>query len=185
MGNRLTKIFTKKGDDGTTDLGGNQRVPKYDQQIEVYGSLDELSAVIGMLVTQEDISEEIQQFLVNTQQDLFNISGELSAPEFKNIGEEKIKKIEVFIEKINNELPPLKEFVVPGANLRSSQTHLARAICRRAERALVKLASEKEVNPFSLQYLNRLSDAFFVVARKLARDENENEVVWDHQRLEK
>ena len=185
MGNRLTKIYTKKGDDGTTDLGGNQRVPKYDQQIEVYGCLDELSAAIGILVAEGDISENIQAFLSNVQQDLFNIAGELSAPEFKSINEEKVEEIEVFIESINSQLPPLKEFVVPGVNLQSSRTHLARAICRRAERELVKLALEKEVNPNSLKYLNRLSDAFFVVARKLARDENENEAVWDHQRQEK
>jgi len=197
MGNRLTKIYTKKGDDGTTDLGGNQRVPKYDQQIEVYGCLDELNAAIGILVAEGDISENIQAFLSNAQQDLFNIAGELSALEFKSIDEEKVEEIEVFIESINSQLPPLKEFVVPGVNLKSSRTHLARAICRRAERELVKLAFEVQeliiegadeeivVNPNSLKYLNRLSDAFFVVARKLARDENENEVVWDHQRQEK
>jgi cob(I)alamin adenosyltransferase len=194
MGNRLTKIYTKKGDDGSTDLGGNQRVPKYDQQIEVYGSLDELSAAIGILVAGGDISENIQAFLINAQQDLFNIAGELSAPKFKSINEEKVEGIEVFIDSINSQLPPLKEFVVPGANLQSARAHLARAICRRAERELVKLADDNElafgssimsVNPNSLKYLNRLSDAFFVVARKLARDANENEIVWDHERQEK
>ena len=182
MGNRLTKIYTKKGDDGSTDLGGNQRVPKYDQQIEVYGSLDELSAAIGLIITQTNIPEEIGKFLKNSQQDLFNIAGEISAPEFKSIDEKKVENIEVLIEKINEELPPLKEFVVPGVNEQSAQTHLARAICRRAERAIVKLSSIKEVNPFALKYLNRLSDAFFVIARKLAREDSEKEVVWDHER---
>ena len=182
MGNRLTKIYTKKGDDGSTDLGGNQRVPKYDQQIEVYGSLDELSAAIGLIITKTNIPEEIGKFLKNSQQDLFNIAGEISAPEFKSIDEKKVENIEVLIEKINEELPPLKEFVVPGVNEQSAQTHLARAICRRAERAIVKLSSTKEVNPFALQYLNRLSDAFFVIARKLAREDGEKEVVWEHER---
>ena len=182
MGNRLTKIYTKKGDDGSTDLGGNQRVPKYDQQIEVYGSLDELSAAIGLIITQTGVPEEIGKFLSNSQQDLFNIAGEISAPEFSSMDEKKVKKIETLIDNINGELPPLKEFVVPGTNQQSAQTHLARAICRRAERALVKLASVKEVNPFALKYLNRLSDAFFVIARKLAREDSEKEVVWDHKR---
>ena len=182
MGNRLTKIYTKKGDDGSTDLGGNQRVPKYDQQIEVYGSLDELSAAIGLIITQAGVPEEIGEFLSNSQQDLFNIAGEISAPEFRSMDEKKVEKIETLIDKINGELPPLKEFVVPGTNQQSTQTHLARAICRRAERALVKLASVKEVNPFALKYLNRLSDAFFVIARKLAREDSEKEVVWDHER---
>ena len=182
MGNRLTKIYTKKGDDGSTDLGGNQRVPKYDQQIEVYGSLDELSAAIGLIITQTDIPEEIKKFLSNSQQDLFNIAGEISAPEFNSIDEDKVEKIEALIENINHELPPLKEFVVPGINKESAQTHLARAICRRAERSIVKLSTKKEINPFALKYINRLSDAFFVIARKLAREDSEKEVVWEHER---
>ena len=182
MGNRLTKIYTKKGDDGSTDLGGNQRVPKYDQQIEVYGSLDELSAASGLIITQTGVPEEIGKFLSNSQHNLFNIAGEISAPEFRSMDEKKVKQIETLIDKINGELPPLKEFVVPGTNQQSTQTHLARAICRRAERALVKLGSVKEVNPFALKYLNRLSDAFFVIARKLAREDSEKEVVWDHER---
>ena len=185
MGNRLTKIYTKKGDDGSTDLGGNQRVPKYDQQIEVYGSLDELSAAIGLIITQTNIPEEIGNFLSNSQQDLFNIAGEISAPEFKSIDEKKVENIEALIEKINEELPPLKEFVVPGVNQQSAQTHLARAICRRAERSLVKLSKERSINPFSLKYLNRLSDAFFVIARLLARESSENETLWKHERVKK
>lgn len=185
MGNRLTKIFTKKGDDGTTDLGGNNRVEKFDSQIIVYGDLDELSAAIGLITCQENIPSDIQAFLQSAQQEMFNISGELSAPEFKSVDEKKVVSIEEFIDRINENLPPLKEFIVPGEEIRSAHTHMARAICRRAERSLVKLSKERSINPFALKYLNRLSDAFFVIARLLARESSENETLWKHERVKK
>ena len=185
MGNRLTKIFTKKGDDGTTDLGGNKRVEKFDKQIIVYGELDELSAAIGLITCQENIPPNILDFLQSTQQELFNISGELSAPEFESLNEKKVVSVEKFIDCINEDLPPLKEFIVPGKEIRSAHTHMARAICRRAERSMVKLSKERAVNPFALQYLNRLSDAFFVIARLLARESSTDEPLWKHDRAEK
>jgi|TARA_B110000263_G_scaffold159109_1_gene138257 cob(I)alamin adenosyltransferase len=181
MGNRLTKIFTKKGDDGSTDIGGNQRVPKYDQTIQVYGSIDELSAAIGLITTEENIPIHILDFLNGVQQNLFNISGEISAPQFQSIDENKVTAIEIFIDELNEKLPALKDFVVPGVNKSSAFTHQSRAICRRAERELFKLAEEKEVNKQSLKYINRLSDAFFVIARTLAREVGE-ETIWDHER---
>lgn len=181
MGNRLTKIFTKKGDDGSTDIGGNQRVPKYDQTIQVYGSIDELSAAIGLITTEENIPIHILDFLNGVQQNLFNISGEISAPQFQSIDENKVIAIEIFIDELNEKLPALKDFVVPGVNKSSAFTHQSRAICRRAERELFKLAEEKEVNKQSLKYINRLSDAFFVIARTLAREVGE-ETIWDHER---
>jgi len=181
MANRLTKIFTKKGDDGSTDIGGNQRVPKYDQTIQVYGSIDELSAAIGLITTEENIPKHILDFLNGVQQNLFNLSGEISAPQFKSIDEKKVIAIEMFINELNEKLPPLKDFVVPGVNKSSTFTHQSRAICRRAERELFKLAEEKEVNQQSLKYINRLSDAFFVIARTLAREEGE-EKIWNHER---
>lgn len=181
MGNRLTKIFTKKGDDGSTDIGGNQRVPKYDQTIQVYGSIDELSAAIGLITTEENIPIHILDFLNGVQQNLFNISGEISAPQFQSIDVNKVTAIEIFIDELNEKLPALKDFVVPGVNKSSAFTHQSRAICRRAERELFKLAEEKEVNKQSLKYINRLSDAFFVIARTLAREVGE-ETIWDHER---
>ena len=185
MGNRLTKIFTKKGDDGTTDLGGNNRVEKFDSQIIVYGDLDELSAAIGLITCQDNIPSNIQEFLQSAQQEMFNIAGELSAPEFKSVDEKKVTSIEEFIDQVNENLPPLKEFIVPGEEIRSARTHMARAICRRAERSLVKLSKDRNINPFALKYLNRLSDAFFVVARLLARESSENETLWKHERGKK
>jgi len=185
MGNRLTKIFTKKGDDGTTDLGGNNRVEKFDSQIVVYGDLDELTAAIGLITCQESIPSDIQNFLESAQQEMFNIAGELSAPEFKSLDEDKVISVEDFIDQINEYLPPLKEFVVPGEEIRSAQTHMARAICRRAERSMVKLSKEREVNSFALKYLNRLSDAFFVIARLLARESSTEEQLWKHDRTRK
>ena len=181
MGNRLTKIFTKKGDDGSTDIGGNQRVPKYDQTIQVYGSIDELSAAIGLITTEENIPIHILDFLNGVQQNLFNISGEISAPQIQSIDENKVTPIEIFIDELNEKLPALKDFVVPGVNKSSAFTQQSRAICRRAERELFKLAEEKEVNKQSLKYINRLSDAFFVIARTLAREVGE-ETIWDHER---
>ena len=185
MGNRLTKIFTKKGDDGTTDLGGNNRVEKFDSQIIVYGELDELGAAIGLITCQENIPSDILDFLQSAQQEMFNIAGELSAPEFQSLDDKKVVLIEDFIDRINESLPPLKEFVVPGEEIRSAQTHMARAICRRAERSMVKLSKEREVNSFALKYLNRLSDAFFVIARLLARESSAEEKLWKHERAKK
>jgi len=181
MANRLTKIFTKKGDDGSTDIGGNQRVPKYDQTIHVYGSIDELSAAIGLITTEENIPQHILDFLYEVQQNLFNLSGEISAPKFKSIDEKTVTAIETFIDELNEKLPPLKDFVIPGINKSSTFAHQSRAICRRAERELFKLAEEKEINQQSLKYINRLSDAFFVIARTLARKEGE-EKIWEHKK---
>jgi len=183
MGNRLTKIFTRKGDDGSTDLGNNKRVPKYDQQIEVFGSLDELSASIGILITSKDLPPRIVVFLTEVQQNIFNLSGEIAAPEFSNMDAANVLALENLINDLNATLPPLKDFVLPGSTRAAAHCHQARAICRRAERQLCKLAEEKEINRESLKYINRLSDALFVVARTLARQENQEETIWDHERV--
>ncbi len=140
MGNRLTKIFTRKGDDGSTDLGNNKRVPKYDQQIEVFGSLDELSASIGILITSKDLPPRIVVFLTEVQQNIFNLSGEIAAPEFSNIDAANVLALENLINDLNATLPPLKDFVLPGSTRAAAHCHQARAICRRAERQLCKLA---------------------------------------------
>ena len=183
MGNRLTKIFTRKGDDGSTDTGSNERVPKYDQQIEVFGSLDELNASIGILTSAKELPAKIDSFLSEVQQNIFNLSGEIAAPEFSYIDAEHVLALELLINDLNDKLPPLKDFVIPGETRAAAHCHQARAICRRAERQLCKLADEKEINPESLKYINRLSDALFVVARILTRQENEEETIWDHERI--
>ena len=183
MCNRLKKIFTRKGDDGSTDTGNHERVPKYDQQIEVFGSLDELNASIGILTTEKDLPAKIAAFLSEVQQNIFNLSGEIAAPEFSYIDAKHVLALENVINDLNATLPPLKDFVIPGETRAAAHCHQARAICRRVERQLCKLADEKEINPESLKYINRLSDALFVVARVLARQENEEEIIWDHDRV--
>ena len=183
MGNRLTKIFTRKGDDGLTDLGNNERVPKYNQQIEVFGTLDELNAAIGIVITCTEIPLTIESFLVEVQQNIFNICGEIAAPQFKSIDQNNVVAVENFINDLNETLSPLKDFVLPGGNSHSAHCHLARAICRRAERELCKLADEKEINQESFKYLNRLSDALFVIARTLAKQDNGEEIIWKHPKV--
>ena len=183
MGNRLTKIFTRKGDDGLTDLGNRERVPKYNQQIEVFGTLDELNAAIGIVITCTEIPSAIESFLSEVQQNIFNICGEIAAPQFKSIDQNTVMDVENVINGLNETLPPLKDFVLPGGNIHSAHCHQARAICRRAERELCKLADEKEINQESLKYLNRLSDALFVIARTLAKEDVGTEITWDHTRI--
>ena len=183
MGNRLTKIFPRKGDDGSTATGSKERVPKYDIQIEVFGSLDELNASIGILTTEKELPVKIDAFLSEVQQNIFNLSGEIAAPEFSYIDAQHVLALENLINDLNTTLPPLKDFVIPGGNRAAAYCHQARAVCRKAERQLCKLADEKEINTESLKYINRLSDALFVVARILARQENEEETIWDHDRV--
>ena len=183
MGNRLTKIFTRKGDAGSTDPGSKERVPQYDKQIEVFGSLDELNASIGILTTETELPVKIDAFLSEVQQNIFNLSGEIAAPEFSYIDAQHVLALENLINDLNTTLSPLKYFVIPGGNRAAAYCHQARAVCRRAERQLCKLADEKEINTESLKYINRLSDALFVVARILARQENEEETIWDHDRV--
>mgnify|MGYP001323291446 CR=1 FL=1 len=123
MGNRLTKIFTRKGDDGSTDTGSNERVPKYDIQIEVFGSLDELNASIGILTTEKELPVKIDAFLSEVQQNIFNLSGEIAAPEFSYIDAEHVLALELLINDLNDKLPPLKDFVIPGETRAAAHCH--------------------------------------------------------------
>ena len=181
MGNRLSKIYTKTGDDGTTGLGDGSRVQKFDARLEAIGDIDELNCCVGMLLS-NDLSEEIAEFLLLIQNNLFDLGGELSIPESCLLKLDSTKQVEAQIDKLNAKLPPLKEFVLPGGDVATSHAHLCRSVCRRAERHLVKLQSEENVRVEATEYLNRLSDYFFVLARTLFSKTSGSEVMWDHSK---
>ncbi len=184
MGYRLSKIYTRAGDDGYTNLGDNKRLPKNHARLELLGTLDELNSVIGMLLAYLSAADvaSIHPVLTQLQHDLFNVGGELCPPYYSVITPEHITQLEKTIDEWNANLPPLTEFVLPGGNILAATCHLARTVCRRAERCAVSLFQEGPFNPVILQYLNRLSDLLFVAARVLARETNAWEVLWDHKR---
>ena len=177
MANRLTKIYTKTGDEGNTGLGDGSRIEKFNLRIEGLGNIDELNSVIGIIIS-ENIPVKESEWLKKIQHDLFDIGGELSIPNFTNLGILKVEFLESNIDNMNKDLPPLKEFILPGGSKVSSYTHLARTICRRVERNLFKLNQTEKVNEFSLKYINRLSDFLFVLARHLNKSKNINDIFW-------
>ena len=177
MGHRLSKIYTRTGDDGTTGLGDGSRVDKDSPRVEAYGTVDELNSIIGMILAY-DLPKAVRDCLVNIQHDLFDLGGEFSVPGYQAVQENYVTRLETTLDAFNAELPNLKEFILPAGGLATSTTHLARTVCRRAERRVITLAREEEVNPAAIHYLNRLSDLLFVVARVLARFENGTEVLW-------
>lgn len=181
MGNRLSKIYTRTGDAGTTGLSGGERIPKDSLRIDVIGEVDELNCAVGM-VRVHPIRLEIQTVLSEVQHKLFDLGGELSMPGYQAIAAEDVALLEQALDTFNAELPPLKEFILPGGGPAAAACHLARAICRRAERRLVTLAREEAINTQGQAYINRLSDLLFVVSRILARDEGGSEVLWRNER---
>lgn len=182
MSYRLSKIYTRKGDDGTTSLDGKNRILKNSQRIETVGTLDELNCTIGLVVSQKKINPDVYQTLTQIQHELFDLGGELCPPHRSAITAEHVRRLEKKIDEWNNTLEPLKEFVLPQGNFVSSACHLARAVCRRAERNLVALMQEEESSAEGLRYINRLSDLLFVAARILAKDEHCPEILWQHER---
>lgn len=178
MANRLTKIYTRTGDQGKTGLADGSRVDKFNPRIESLGSIDELNSIIGILLT-EKLPEDIKSTLKKIQHDLFDIGGELSIPEYMKITNTKIDFLEKILDSMNKELPALKEFILPGGSKASSYCHLARTVCRRAERNLFNLAQTDKVNKASLKYINRLSDMLFVLARFLNKTSQLNDVFWE------
>ncbi len=182
MGYRLSKIYTRTGDDGLTNLGDGNRIPKNHPRLELLGTLDELNSAIGLILAHEPQTESIRTLLTATQQELFNIGGELCPPYHTAITAEKVTALETAIDSWNTTLPPLKEFILPGGNLKTAACHMARTICRRTERSAVALYHDEKFNPDILRYLNRLSDALFVAARLLAKETGSKEVLWDHIR---
>jgi cob(I)alamin adenosyltransferase len=180
MSNRLTKITTRTGDDGKTNLGTKDRLSKCHIRIETLGTLDELNSSIGLVLAYEPGDASITKVLKQVQQDLFDAGGELCPPYHHAITVEKIAYLDTLISKWNATLPPLTEFILPGGNLISASCHMARTICRRAERCMVALHEREGVNPDMLRYLNRLSDLLFIVSRILARETNSTEELWEH-----
>jgi cob(I)alamin adenosyltransferase len=176
MGNRLTKIYTRTGDKGTTGLADGSRVPKDHRRIEVLGCLDELNSLIGLVMAQAE--PEAPPELAHIQNRLFDLGAELAIPGAERIMAEDVALLEAALDGYNANLPPLREFILPGGGSAATFCHLARALCRRTERRLVTLAREEELNPQTLQYINRLSDLLFVLARVLARRNGGGEVFW-------
>ncbi|MGD8576624.1 MAG: cob(I)yrinic acid a,c-diamide adenosyltransferase [Thiohalophilus sp.] len=177
MGHRLTKIYTRTGDEGTTGLGDGKRVSKTHPRVEAFGTIDELNSLIGMVLAHE-LPSEVRDCMVAIQHDLFDLGGELSMPGYQTVEPGYVERLENELDKFNEELPPLKEFILPAGGIATSTCHLARAVCRRAERCSVALNDIETINPATLSYLNRLSDLLFVIARVLARFENGKEVMW-------
>lgn len=178
------KIYTKTGDKGTTALVGGRRVSKGDLKIESYGTVDELNSWIG-LVRDQPINETRRNLLKEIQDRLFTIGADLaSEPEqvrkkpVPSLLEDDITLLEQEMDKMDAGLPPLKAFVLPGGNQAVSFAHLARTVCRRAERIVIRLSAEEEVNPMIVKYLNRLSDYLFVLSRKMAQESGSEEITW-------
>ena len=183
MGYRLSKIYTRTGDSGTTGLGDGSRVEKDSPRIEAIGCVDELNSLIGVLIAQ-NVPENIAKILTKIQHRLFDIGGELAMPGYQAIDDASVEYLEQQLDMLNSDLPPLKEFILPGGNLQAANCHHARAVCRRAERRTSHLAGmdSDTVNPALLKYLNRLSDLLFVMARVLARANGGQEVYWSKEK---
>lgn len=184
MGNRLSSIYTKTGDDGTTGLANGDRVDKSSIRVEVLGNIDELNSVLGV-ITANDIPSDISGYLLNIQHRLFDIGGEIATPGNAMVTSDSVERLEELIESYNEDLPALKEFILPGGSLSASVCHLARSVCRRCERSLVELSHTEYINPESLRYINRLSDLLFVLARALNQGKNGKEIFWDSERLKR
>jgi cob(I)alamin adenosyltransferase len=181
VGHRLSKIYTRTGDDGTTGLGDGARVAKDSARVAAYGTIDELNSALGIVLAC-DIPEHVRETLIQIQHDLFDLGGELCMPGMALIGAADIERLERTLDACNEDLPPLKDFILPGGGMAAAHCHLARTICRRAERAVVALARQDTVHAEALRYLNRLSDLLFVLARVLARASGHGESLWQHER---
>lgn len=181
MGNRLTKIYTRTGDDGTTGLGNGERVRKDDLRVEAFGTVDELNSAIGVLLSAPGLPDEISKCLTRIQHRLFDLGGELCMPGHQVIDARAVDWLEQQLDRLNADLPPLKDFILPGGCAEAGACHLARAVCRRAERRCWSLATEAAVNEHALKYLNRLSDLLFVIARVLNRSAGISEPLWQKQ----
>jgi cob(I)alamin adenosyltransferase len=182
VGNRLSRIYTRTGDDGTTGLGDGSRVAKDDPRVEAYGCVDECNSAIGLVLAVPGLPADVRDLLLNVQHELFDLGGELCIPGHRAIQAQHVAALETWLDAFNERLPPLKEFILPGGGPAAAACHLARAICRRAERRSWTLARAQTVAAEPLQYLNRLSDLLFVIARVLARHESGSEVLWRHER---
>ena len=182
MGKRLTQIATRTGDNGTTGLGDNTRISKDSLRVHAMGDVDELNSHIGVLLC-EHMPNDVRLLLVEIQHQLFNLGGELSIPGFELLKGEALLALDQALEHYNSELPKLQEFILPAGNRAASQAHVCRTVARRAERAVVALGAVEAVKDTPRQYLNRLSDLMFVLARVLNRMNGGDDVYWKSERL--
>jgi len=181
MGKRLTAIATRTGDDGSTGLGDGSRVHKTDLRIAALGDVDELNSAIGLLLT-ETLPDQMTSLLLDVQHDLFDLGGELSIPGYVMLTERQVLMLDEALADYNAELPGLEEFILPGGSRAASLAHLARTVCRRAERSVLALGAAQSVNAAPRQYLNRLSDLLFVLARALNRFAGGSDVLWQQRK---
>ena len=184
MGNRLSKIVTRTGDAGTTGLGDGTRVAKDSARIEAIGEVDELNSTLGVLLAHE-LPDAVRGALLGVQNDLFDLGGELCIPTMTILGEAHVERVEDFVAQFNADLPPLKDFILPGGTPAAAQAHLARTVCRRVERRMVHLANQENVSEFARKYINRLSDLLFVLGRALNAAGGRGDVLWVHAKTPK
>jgi cob(I)alamin adenosyltransferase len=183
MGNRLSQIATRTGDDGTTGLGDGTRTRKDALRVQAMGDVDELNSVIGLLLT-EDLPAQVRADLLDIQHDLFDLGGELCIPGYTMLKTEQVARLDERLAHYNAGLPRLAEFILPGGNRAAATAHVARTVCRRAERALVELGAEEPLNAAPRQYVNRLSDLLFVLARVLNRAGGGSDVMWQQRKTQ-
>ena len=181
MGNRLSKIYTRTGDDGSTGLGDGARVGKDSLRVAAYGTVDEANSTIGLLLATQ-VPDDIRDLLTKVQHQLFDLGGELCIPGHAAIEDADIDALEAQLDRYNDDLPALKDFILPGGGEAAARCHIARTVVRRAERETVALSRTDAVRPQAVRYLNRLSDLLFVLARVLARADGHGEVLWRHER---
>lgn len=179
MGNRLSKIYTRTGDKGTTGLGDGSRVEKDTLRVEAFGTVDELNSVVGLVLAGK-LPVNIHSILNRVQHELFDLGGELCIPGTTLIPDSYVAGLEANLDELNENLPPLEDFILPGGSESAARCQLARTVCRRAERRVVALAHVEDVNEATIRYLNRLSDFLFVAARVIVRAEGGSEVLWVH-----
>ena len=184
MGNRLSKIYTRTGDNGTTGMADGSRVAKDGLRMHAIGDVDELNSMMGVVIHKSQPGE-IKEDMVTIQHDLFNLGGQLAMPDYEKINQQRIEWLENSLDKMNLQLEPLKEFILPGGGEAASFCHMARTICRRTERGLVSLNADTEIKAELLAYINRLSDWLFVASRCLNKLDEQAEVYWQSDRLNK
>ena len=182
MAKRLSKIYTRTGDDGTTGLGDGARVAKDNPRVDAYGTVDEANSAIGVVLACVSVPQTITDLLTDVQHDLFELGGELCIPGHSAVTDTFVKRLETELDALNKDLPALEDFILPGGGQAAAACHLARTIVRRAERRVASLTAAETVRPEVLRYLNRLSDLLFVIARVLARAENGQGVLWNRNR---
>lgn len=185
MGYRLSKIYTRTGDNGTTGLGDGTRTLKSSLRVAAMGDIDELNSHIGVLLAEPGLPDQIRDTLITIQHELFDLGGEISIPGSAAISGEQVTSLEKLLDNLNEDLSPLKEFILPGGTRPAALCHVARAVSRRAERTLVALSQQETIPPVSLKYLNRLSDLLFVMARSLNHYNGQGDILWKHERHKK